>query len=194
MEIDSLLMSLAEVHKYFALGVLFFGMIFEGETVLMLSGILVNLGFLGFKTTFFVAFLGVLVNDIVWYYLGFKIRKNFKDSRFVKFVENKVKTSFPGIEENPSKAIFISKFIAGLNHPTLIMLGILRTNFKQFIKLQLVASFLWTVMFLLIGIAFGQTAIKLSKMFYKFVIIIVLFIVAVNLVEGLLGKIIRKQK
>lgn len=180
-------------HRYLGYLVLFFGMIVEGEVLLMTSGILANLNALNLESVFVAAFLGVLANDIIWYHIGAYLKNNHGHRRLLLRAERKVKKLLPGVGKNPAYAIFISKFIAGLNHPTLIVLGFLKTNFKYFMKLQIFASLVWTLIFLSLGFVFGHTAISLSRKVDVFIISAIVLMAAALLLERGIRYVIRRN-
>jgi membrane protein DedA with SNARE-associated domain len=175
--------SFVQNHNYLGYGVLFFGMIIEGELWLMMFGLFANLEIFSFGTVFLVAYLGVLVNDILFYQTGAFLRNRYKEYKLVKKAKEKVHKFFPDLQKEPGKAIFISKFIAGINHPTLILLGFVGVDFRYFMKLQVIASFLWTLVFLCIGFLFGDVAIGLGLKIRHAVPIIVALIFAYFVLE-----------
>jgi membrane protein DedA with SNARE-associated domain len=189
----SIVLKFIEENRYLGYLVLFLGMIVEGEVLLMIGGILANLDALNLESVFIVSFVGVLVNDIVWYHIGVYLKNNHGHRSLLQRAERKVKKLLPGVETSPAYAIFISKFIAGFNHPTLIILGFLKTNFKYFMKLQFFASLAWTLVFISLGFAFGHTAISVSRKMHVFIIAAVVLIVAVMLLERGIRYIVNKN-
>lgn len=188
-----IVLNFIEENRYLGYLVLFLGMIIEGEVILMIGGILANLNALNLESVFIFSFIGVLVNDILWYHIGVYLKNNHGHRSLLQRAERKVKKLLPGIETSPAYAIFISKFIAGFNHPTLIMLGFLKVNFKYFMKLQVFASLVWTLVFISLGFAFGHTAISVSRKVHVFVIAVVVLIVAAMLLERGIRYVINKN-
>lgn len=183
MDALALAINFIEEHRYLGYLVLFLGMIVEGEVVLMIGGILANLNAFSLESVFIVSFLGVLANDVIWYQIGAYLKNNHGQRNLLLRAERKVKKLLPSVEHNPAYAIFISKFIAGLNHPTLVILGFLKINFKYFMKLQVLASLVWTLVFISLGFAFGHTAISVSRKIHEFIIAAILLMAAVMLLE-----------
>ncbi len=194
METVAIFTSLAEEHRYLVYLVLFLGMIAEGEVVLMAAGILVNVGALALMETFFVAFAGVMANDVIWYGIGARLKDKYCKKKLIKKAEAKVRAVLPHLEKNPAKAIFISKFIAGINHPTLLLLGFLKINFNFFMRYQLWASLLWTLTFLSLGIFFGYAAISFSRRFKEFVFVAILLLVIAMLIEKIVKLTVQKKE
>lgn len=182
-----------EEHRYLGYLVLFLGMIVEGEAVLMTGGILANLNAFNLESVFIISFLGVLANDIIWYHIGAYLKNNHGQRSLLLRAEKKVKRLLPNAEKNPAYAIFISKFVAGLNHPTLIVLGFLKTNFKYFMKLQVLASLVWTLIFLSLGFVFGHAAISLSRKVHIFIISTIVLMAAAILLERAIRYVVRRN-
>lgn len=193
MDTLSLALSFIEEHRYLGYLVLFLGMIVEGEVILMIGGILANLDALNLKSVFIVSFFGVLANDVIWYYMGAYLKRNHGHQNLLQHAERKVKDLLPSVENNPAYAIFISKFIAGFNHPTLIILGFLKIDFRYFIKLQIFASLVWTLVFISLGFIFGHTAISFSRKIHEFIIFTILLIVSALLLERVIHHIVKKN-
>lgn len=185
--------SFIEDHRYFGYLVLFLGMIVEGEVVLMTAGILANLNAFSLEEIFLVAYLGVLANDVIWYQIGIYLKNNHGHKDLILRAEKKVRSLLPNVEKNPAFAIFISKFVAGINHPTLVILGFFRTNFKYFMKLQVLASLVWTLVFLSLGFVFGHTAINVSRKIHMFIISAVVLMLAVLALERAIRYVVRRN-
>jgi len=65
----------------YGLWIVFIGMIVEGTAVIILSGVLCHMGVLPCGSTLFVAILGAMVGDQMWYYIGNNYAQKFL-SRF----------------------------------------------------------------------------------------------------------------
>jgi len=178
--------SFAYAHRYLGYAILFFGMLVEGETFLMLYGIFTHLKVFDWGDAFLIAYFGVIFSDVLWYYLGAFLKKNYPGSNFINKSEIRIRSYFPDFEKKPAKVLFISKFIAGTNHATLMLSGFLKIDFKYFLKLQVIISFLWVAVFLMLGFLFGFAALGYSHRFEKFLLMALVFLVSVKLVEKLL--------
>lgn len=186
----SAFVSLMSEHRHWGYVVLFLGMILEGELFLMAAGVLAHIGALNIGTTFLVAYIGVLANDVIWYNIGAYLKEKHNHRRSIQWMENKTARLLVNTKEKPFKAMFISKFIAGLNHPTLVLLGFLKVDFKYFIKAQIFISFLWTLLFLALGFLFGYAAISFSHKLNKFLLVSFGLIISVLIVDRILKRFI----
>ena len=174
---------LVQNHRYLGYTVLFFAMIFEGELFLVATGMLVNLGAFDPFDAFFFAFAGVLLGDILWYGLGRYLNYKHSHRKFVSVVIKKVRKILPNIQKNPAHVIFISKFIYGLNHSTILVLGYLKIGFRQFFRTQFFTSLLWCVLFLVVGFIFGAAALTITHSFNRLALVGILLLLALIFIE-----------
>lgn len=186
--------SFAQTHRYLGYVILFLGMLVEGETFLMAYGILTHLKAFDWGDAFIIAFAGVIFSDISWYYLGVFLKKRYPNSRFLNNIERRVKNYFPDFEKKPVKGLFMSKFIAGTNHATLMLAGFLKINFKYFLKLQIIISFIWVSVFLTLGFLFGFAALGYSHKFEKFILVALVLLISAKLLEQLLKYFFEEKK
>jgi len=189
-----LLISFIVAYRFWGYGLLFFAMIFEGELFLTTVGMIVRLQAFDFATTFFFVLLGVLVGDMFWYWVGMKLKSRYPNHRIAVFVINRVKKYLPGIEKNPFHVIFLSKFIYGLNHSTLVVLGFLRVPFGHFMRIQFIASFLWSLLFLAVGYIFGSVALAFTHKLKRFILIAVLLLIVIAIIERFIRRLIVKAE
>ena len=181
-------------HRYLGYTVLFFAMIFEGELFLVATGILVGLNAFDPFDAFFFAFAGVLAGDMLWYWLGRYLAHRHFENKFVVGAIYRVKKILPGLERNPAHVIFLSKFIYGLNHTTILVLGFLKVEFRQFIRTQFFTSLFWSLIFLPLGILFGGAAITYAHSLDKFILVVVVSFVALIIAERVVRKFLVKAQ
>lgn len=165
---------------------LFFGVVVEGEIFPLAAGMLVAMSFMNLYAAIAVTFVGAVVGDILW----FKVASHWGRmllNRFGKFLWLK-RDKLAGLEEhfkqNGKKTLFVTKFIYTFGHSSIIVAGLARMNFKEFIKVDLIASFLWACLFVLLGNFFGASFSALKHMLRDVVwagiiVLVVLIIVQV---------------
>ena len=189
-----LFVSVVEAHRYWGYGVLFFAMIFEGELFLVVTGMLARLQAFGFFEAFFFALAGVFTSDMLWYWSGRLLKSRFPNHRITLFVIRRVKEYLPTIDKNPFHVIFLSKFIYGLNHSTIVMLGLLKTPFVHFLRIQAVASIIWSLLFITVGYLFGSVAITYTRRLKHFLLITLLSLLVVVICAHIIGRCIKKAE
>ncbi len=152
-----------ESSKYF---LLFIGTIFEGPVVMMVGGFLYGLGQFDLVPMYIALVSGDFTADILWYCVGrFGTRKMlFKYGHFLgitpKILE-KVENRFKHYHQ---KILIISKLTMGLGFAfiVLIVAGIFKVPFKNYVILNLIGGFIWTAFVVAIGYFLGNIYLLIS--------------------------------
>lgn len=162
---------------------LFFAIVIEGELAMIFAGILAQIGVLDLVTVLGVSYAGAAGKTVSWYYLGVLLKRAERTGKFFSYLEKRVLYLFPRLRESPFWSIFLSKFIYGINHFTLVLSGLMRLDFKTYLKAELSSSVLWVLGMVSLGYFASTAAIGYSKEFHKFSLVILLFILAFILLE-----------
>lgn len=172
-----LFISFVEAHRFIGYLLLFVGMLLEGETILIGAGILVHLKAFDPFDTFAIALSGVIMGDFLWYYVGTCLCDRYGKNKFTDYAKRKILRFFPNFEQKPFWSIFISKFIYGMNHSTLLLSGFARIKFLLFVKASIIASTIWTIVILILGYSLSYTAINISHniKIFGFTVALVIF-------------------
>ena len=152
-----------ESSKYF---LLFIGTIFEGPVVMMVGGFLYGLGQFDLVPMYIALVSGDFTADILWYCVGrFGTRKVlFKYGHFLgitpKILE-KVENRFRHYHQ---KILILSKLTMGLGFAfiVLIVAGIFKVPFKNYVILNLIGGFIWTAFVVAIGYFLGNIYLLIS--------------------------------
>ena len=116
----NLLTNIVESHAVLAYIIIFFGLIFEGEFILISTGILAHLGAFNFWFALLFVLLGGLAKTVIGYSLGKYLYTKYNHNRFFKYVEKRVNHFMPHFQRKPFWSIFLSKFIMGANNLVII--------------------------------------------------------------------------
>jgi membrane protein DedA with SNARE-associated domain len=189
-----LFISFIEANRFWGYWLLCVAMVFEGELFLTAAGMMARLHAFDFFDTFFFALSGVLIGDAFWYFIGRKLESQFPHHRITTYVIKRVKKYLPDIESNPFHVIFLSKFLYGMNHSTLVMLGFLKVPFGHFFRIQFFASFIWSLLFLTIGFIFGSVALTFTKRLQHFMILAFLSLIVIAVLVYIVDKFIVKAE
>ncbi len=173
---------------------LFIGTIFEGPVVMMVSGFLYGLGQFDFIPMYFALVAGDFTADILWYCLGrFGTRKVlFKYGHFLgitPLVISKVENRF---KQYHQKILIISKLTMGLGFAfiVLIVAGIFKVPFKNYVILNLIGGFIWTAFIVAIGYFLGNIYLMITgpmKIIFA-IFIIIAFVLGLRYINQYLKK------
>lgn len=177
---------LVQDHRFWGYTILFLAMVFEGEMFLISAGMLATLEAFDIGDTLLIAFCGVVLGNVMWYYFGTRLKDTGISKRMIRWAEKAVVFFLPRFREKPFVSIFFSKFIYGANRATVIMSGVMRVHFNLFFRAEFLASILWVSLYFSVGYFFGYTAVNITHNASRFVLIVVVFMVGFILIQKLI--------
>jgi membrane protein DedA with SNARE-associated domain len=161
---------------------LFIGTLFEGPVIMFSSGFLYKLGQFDFLPMYLALVFGDFTADIGWYCLGrFGTRSTiFKYGHFIGLtpaILEKVESRFHKYHQ---KVLIISKLTMGFGFSlvVLIVAGMFKVPFKNYVILNLIGGFIWAALLITIGYFLGNIYTMISGP-AKIVFILVAFLVVV---------------
>ncbi len=171
------IVSFVEIHRYTGYLILFVAMVLEGETLLIIAGMLASLNAFDIGDVLWIAFGGVVLGNMLWYYLGHKISHKSFAKNIILRADKAVKYFLPHFHQKPFKSIFFSKFIYGVNRATVFMSGVFKIKFRLFMEAEVLASTIWVLLYASIGYFFGYTAVQMTHNIALLALLAVLFVV-----------------
>ncbi len=176
---------LVDQHQILAYILIFLGLIFEGEIVVIFAGVLSHLGALNIWFTIFFILLGAFSKTILFYYLGTMIHNKWHEINFFKYIERRVLYIMPHFIQKPFWSIFISKFIIGVNYMVIIFSGYKKINYKKYLKAEISANLIWAPLLLSLGYFFSYTALQVSREISRFSLVILILMILFFLFDKL---------
>jgi len=142
---------LIETYGYMAILV---GTFLEGETVLILGGIISKLGYLELHWVMVCAFTGTFIGDQLSFFLGRYQGKRFLEKRPTWTMRvNNVRRI---LEQHHILIILGFRFIYGLRIVTPFVIGMSRIPIAEFLILNVIGAALWAIIIGILGYAFGH--------------------------------------
>jgi len=180
--------------------VLFFGMFIEGEVFFLTAAIFALEGYLNWWIILGVTFVGVILGDIAWYFLGYYS----KDTRLGGWVGRKFNGYQEWLQENFEtrymRLAFLSKFLYYVNRLTPLLAGWQKMDFKKFFRIHLIAGTAWLLFVLVLGKFFGfiietiGVKVVFNRLYWVFLILAVLVIGGEYLLRKFFFKKIQSKK
>jgi membrane protein DedA with SNARE-associated domain len=186
---NSLLHELTPFINQYGVLVIFFGMMVEGTTMIIATGILCYLGMIECKSAFIAAYIGALIGDQLWYFIGKKyttalIKKFPKFQQKIKDLETKVK-------EKGKILSFSGRFVYGGAIIFPLSLGFYKYPYKNFLKFDALGVFLWSLAGILLGYILGTSASsfigKIDRVWH-FLLLTLLAVVSIYFLKKYLKK------
>ena len=162
--------------------ILFLGVVVEGEIFPLAAGFLTTTNEMDLYPVLGITFVGVVLGDMLWFGAARRWGRPFLDrwGRFLLLKGDRLESIQRHFQENGKKTLAITKFIYSFGHISIVVAGIARMDWKEFIKIDVPMSFLWTCLFVFLGRAFGSSFLvlrdALKDVAWAAIIVTVLFI------------------
>jgi membrane protein DedA with SNARE-associated domain len=159
---------------------LLIGTFLEGETILVIGGLLAHRGYLELPYVIASAFAGTLFGDQLYFYIGRIKGKKFIDSR--PLWQAKSRRVLALLEKHQTLLILGFRFIYGIRTVTPFVLGSIGISPLRYLLLNICGALLWAMAIGILGFYFGQAlelVIGEVKRYEKAVIATLLFLSAV---------------
>jgi membrane protein DedA with SNARE-associated domain len=163
----------------------FIGSIFEGESVILLAGLLANQNYLSFPLIIGAALAGSLVGDTGWFLLGRK--KGAAMLEKCGWLKRLAKGPSAIVAKRPVLASFGLRFMYGLRHIIPFLIGMSPISFKRFFALNAAGAVLWVFALLGAGYFLGSTLEAILGNVRRYELTLVIIAVAAIVVIHLVG-------
>ncbi len=141
---------LLDTYGYLAL---FVGTFAEGETVLVLAGLLAHRGHLELVAVILTAFVAAVAGNQLYFYLGRRHARGFL-GRFPR-LHSQAHVALRRIENNQVKWAFAMRFMWGFRIAMPVALGMTDMRASVYLWVNLLTGAVWATLFALIGFSAG---------------------------------------
>jgi membrane-associated protein len=143
--------------------IIFTGTFFEGETTLVVGGLLARWEILNFWLVISTAGFASYLGHVVFYFLG-KTSSPWILRTFPK-LQHKILQAEDLIRRRETMSLFITQYIFGLRLASALAFGILDMKISKFLSLQFLSCAIWAVLFASLGFWVGESV----ESFYKYI-------------------------
>lgn len=135
---------------------LIIGTFLEGESILIVAGFAVHLGYLKLQWVMLSAFAGSVAGDQFYFFLGRVKGEAFLQRR--PRWETKVKKVWKLLDRYRTLLVVGFRFVYGLRTVTPFAIGLSNIRTSRFIILNMIGGIAWSVVVALLGYFFGAAA------------------------------------
>ncbi|HFU76989.1 MAG TPA: DedA family protein [Epsilonproteobacteria bacterium] len=147
-------MSLAYLVTTYGYPAIIIGTFFEGETILVLGGIAAHHGYLELQWVILAAFIGAVLGDQLYFFIGHKAGEEFLDKR--PQWKKKVEKIFSLLHKHKVWLILGFRFLYGIRTVAPFAMGSSKIPYKLFIPLNIIGGLIWASTFGYLGYLFGN--------------------------------------
>ncbi len=168
---------------HFGYVVILLSSFFAGEGILVLAGFLVHRGYLSFFMVVLVAFIGSLVSDQLYFFLGRKNGLAYLD----KYPSWKKKSDRIRrlIQQHQNMVILLFRFVYGVRSITPFLIGVSDVSSWKYLALNSIGAITWAIALTSLGYIFGHAAELILDDIKKYEFIIVGMIMLAGLIVWL---------
>jgi membrane protein DedA with SNARE-associated domain len=141
--------------------VLFLWSILEGETGLIMAGIMSHTGDMVVGLAIFIAGLGGFVGDQIYFYIG-RYNKKYINEK-LKSQRRKFALAHLLLKKYGWPIIFVQRYMYGLRTVIPMAIGTTRYNAKMFAFINLISAFAWAAITIIPAYIFGEEILELLK-------------------------------
>jgi membrane protein DedA with SNARE-associated domain len=152
---------LIELMKEYGYIILFGWSILEGESGLIMAGLLASTGDMNLYLSIFVAGLGGFAGDQIYFFIG-RHNKSYVHKKF-KGQRRKFALAHLLLKKYGWPIIFIQRYMYGMRTVIPIAIGLTRYNYKKFAIINLFSAWCWATITIVPVWYFGDEIIELLK-------------------------------
>lgn len=132
-------------------------MIIEGPIVTIIASMLASLGAFNIFVVLILSIIGDMGGDIILYGLGYKFGMGFvrRVGKYMGITESLVLKMEKYFERHGGKTIFAVKSTTGLCWATFTAAGIVKMDFKKFVKYSFLGGIIWSGFLVVMGYFYG---------------------------------------
>ena len=153
--------NLINLLKEYGYIILFFWSVMEGETGLVMAGILSHTGDMNLWLAILVAALGGFVGDQIYFYLG-RINKKWVLNE-LKAHRRKFAKARLLLRKYGAWVIFLQRFIYGMRTIIPMAIGVSGYDPKKYAIINLISAFIWASLTIIPAYYFGEELLALLK-------------------------------
>ena len=186
-------MSLESFVQSYGYGALFLGTLLEGETVLILAGLMAHMGLMKLPLVIMVALLGSFLGDQFYFFLGRRKGGALLDRH--PAWRRRAEKVHRAMRLNRNWIILGFRFVYGMRTITPLILGMDRTiRIRRFILLNLIGAALWSAVIATGGYFFGRVVKILLADIQHYELALLLAVLLIGIAIRLLALYREKRK
>lgn len=132
-------------------------MIIEGPIATIIAAMLASLGAFAWPIVLLLSIIGDILGDVILFELGYLFGMGFVRhvGKYIGITEPSVLRMEKYFEKHGGKTIFVAKSTTGLCWATFVAAGIVKMNFKKFLKYSFLGGVVWSGFLVAMGYFYG---------------------------------------
>jgi undecaprenyl-diphosphatase len=166
------------------------GTFIPGHTIIILGGLLAKLGVFKIEAVLFAAAFGVIVGDLLAYYIGRKFGYDFviRYGKYFFLNEGKYQKTKDMVSEHTGKALIVGRFSPFTRALAAFLAGIYKIKFTKFNFYSIIGGVSWSTLSVLLGYILGQGFEGAVKYFGRIVFAAIILIILIFISYRMLNR------
>jgi membrane protein DedA with SNARE-associated domain len=152
----------------------------EGPIITIVSGFLVSRGQLRLFPALFIVFMGDVISDSVYYFVGKGGRHMIQYLKFLHISPEQLLKLENHFATKPWKTMILAKVSYGLGTVFMIGSGASRMSFKKFLEYILSLNFIRSSILITIGFYFGKVALHFGPTYLQYYALAVIILIPIG--------------
>jgi|SRR3989344_8425214 len=137
---------------------MFLGILFGGETVLLPAIYFGIIGKISLTTVIMISVTATVISDTAWYFLGMVTAGKFSYfSKFIEYYRNQISLVAKAFRENSLVLLFVSKFVYGARTATQITCGVQKVPFVKYFFVNIFGILSLNALFVILGVTIQRS-------------------------------------
>lgn len=160
-----------------------FGILIPGQTLIILSGILVKMNILSFPVLIPIIAGGAILGDLFGYTLGRKYGYDFilKYGKYFLLKPPRFEKAQKLIDNNVGKTLVLGRLNSFTRATVPLVTGASKVSFHKFISFNILGGFIWAITFVGMGYIFGTSYEIAAQYIEKFLLFAIIGTIAIVL-------------
>lgn len=158
-----------------------FGVFIPGQTLVIISGVLVKMGTLDFIPLLLIVSFGAIAGDTMGYLIGRKYGYKFI-SKYGKYFLLK-KSNFEKVQkligDHAGKTLILGRLNSFTRATVPLITGASRVKFRKFFTFNILGGIIWALSFIILGFIFGASYEIASKYVGQFILLAIILTIAI---------------
>lgn len=132
-------------------------MILEGPVVTLMAAMMASLGAFNVFVVLLFSIIGDLVGDTLFYLVGYRFGMGFVNNvgKYIGITEKLVLRMEEYFSRHGGKTVFLAKSTTGLCWATFVSAGIVKMDFRKFLKYSFMGGIVWSSFLVVMGYFYG---------------------------------------
>lgn len=172
--------------------VLFIGLLFAGEALLLPAVYLALAGRLEMSYVVGIAMFSTVVSDMFWYYVGAHINQRFAKKLVAGRIQRGLEKLSAAFSRHSGRVLYLSKFVYGTRTTAQVLAGLNLMPLRKYISINFMGVFSLLAFIVILAYSIGATVENMESIVHTVEIGFLIFVVLIVIAHLIFGSYFKK--